>query len=225
MWDTQQLRRPQPGGKKKASGQQTQKPSQQSKQQQQQKPDKPSTRSGSSGASDDHSDKERSEVSQSSPSPALSTNTNNSSTDSASPTGSPAHKQTQAEGAIGQFQGVIGNQQPDVILQTPAHLIPQQSYSATNTNMGGYYSSSYQQQQQQQQQQGIFGQAALSVANSSGLNPLMMAQGGIMGQGLTVSHHHHGLSPVMILQRGHPSTIPQTQQGQYYSGGQFNQRK
>ncbi|BFY97660.1 hypothetical protein BsWGS_00700 [Bradybaena similaris] len=215
MWDTQQLRCPQSGGKKKAGGQQTLKPT--SQQKQQQKPEKKQLES--SAASDDRTDKEHSEVCQSSPSPALSTNTNNSSSDSTSRTSSPAHKLSQAEGGSGQFQGIMSNSQPSLILQSPAQLMSQ-GYAAGGVNKS-YFSNTY----QQQQQQGVFGKPALSVANNaSGLNPLLMAQAGLIGQGLTVGPHP-GLSPVMILHRGHTSPVPQTPQQHYFSGGQFNQHK
>lgn len=214
MWDTQQLRCPQSGGKKKAGGQQTLKPT--SQQKQQQKAEK--MKLESSAASDDRTDKERIEVSQSSPSPALSTNTNSSS-DSTSRTSSPAHKLPQAEGGGGQFQGIMSNSQPSLILQSPAQLMSQ-GYAAGGVNKS-YFSNTY----QQQQQQGVFGKPALSVAsNASGLNPLLMAQAGLIGQGLTVGPHP-GLSPVMILHRGHTSPVPQTPQQHYFSGPQFNQHK
>ncbi|CAG5133284.1 unnamed protein product [Candidula unifasciata] len=215
MWDTQQLRCPQTGGKKKAGGQQTLKPT--FPQKQPQKTEK--RRSENTPSSDDRSDKERGEVSQSSPSPALSTNTNNSSGDSTSRTSSPAHK-PQAEGGGGQLQGISGSSQPGLIMQSPAQLMPQ-GFAAGNANKS-YYSNTY---QQQQQQQGVFGKPTLSVANNApGLNPLLMAQAGLIGQGLTVGPQA-GLSPVMILHRGHPSPAPQTPQPHYFSGGQYNHHK
>lgn len=88
LWDTLPLIRPPSAGKRKPSSQQNQRSQQK---QQQGRKDKPSgARSESSCASEDHSDngRDRSEVSQSSPSPALSTNTTHSSNSSAS---SPAH--------------------------------------------------------------------------------------------------------------------------------------
>lgn len=195
LLDLVQPKRSHSGAKKKSTMQQSQKNTQQ-KQQQYNKKDKPSSaRSESSGASEDPSDNGRGEISQSSPSPALSTNTNHSSNSSAS---SPAHNQDSAVFSSGNQNSVS------------SQMLSQQGYLASTSKE--YFTGGY------QQQQGAYVQTGLNPL-------LLAQGGMLGSSGFGMGHHPGLSPVMILQRNSTSSSSQTQQSPHYYTGGKFNQHR